>query len=235
MGVVALWALLAGPGALAEPPRSLVTVGAKTHPWGLGGSALALWDAGPVEVGPYGGVYFYWYEASFMAQEVVLGGFLVLTGQGGVEPGWFFSADDPDAGRRFAVHPLGRGRIELNMRDDHFWLYSRSTGLYRRRSFAEHDPYRGADFGLDEWSVEQSVALMGCLARQGERRWWLYFEGTLEAAVGVGWLDRMPRAGVLVEQLAPRISVDLDLYWSLMDTAVGGPGALFGLWWAPTG
>ena len=38
---------------------------------------------------------------------------------------------------------------------------------------------------------------------------------------------------MIVEKLTPSVSIDLDLYYSFMDTAVGGPGVLGVVWWTP--
>ena len=207
----------------------------RSHPAGAGVTATLPWDLGALSVGPAVGLYYYWYELDLFAQKTVLGGFLIASGWVGWEPGWFIhaeDADDPDRPRAWGPRALARGRLELNLRNDHAWLYSRSTGLFRHRSFAEYDPYRGAVLDT-EWSGEESIAVLGCPWRQGPRHWWLYAELTLEAETHVGWLERMPRAGLLVEELAPGVTVDLDGYWSLMDAPVGGPGVLGVIWWSP--
>lgn len=221
-----------GTAALAIEPE--LTVGAKTRPAGL--AVLSdLWLApGEVQVGLGPDVYFYWYEADLRARATVLGGFLVLNGWAGWEPGWFVPADQRDGPRQFMSRPLGRARLEVNLRNDLFWLYLRNTGWSRHRSFDEYDPFRDQLFARGwELSGEHSTALMVSPSGSSERKVWFYGEITLEASVRNGWLDRLPRGGIIVEKLTPTISIDLDLYYSLMDNALGGPGVLAVMWWTP--
>jgi hypothetical protein len=227
-----IWLLTA---ALAASPRFEGVLGAKTNPAGLGLFGNLWWQpADGLDVGPGAAVYFYWYEAQAALRHQLLGGFVVTTLQAAAEPGVFKRADDRDGPRQFMLRPLGRGRVEVNLRNDLLWLYSRSTGWTRDRSWAEYDPFRDQVFpeGV-EWSGEQSVALMASPSGEAERKVWFYVETTLEASVDVGWLDQMARGGVILEKLTPTVSVDLDLYYSFMDTAVGGPGALVVVWWSP--
>ncbi len=244
--VISAWGAL----ALAGPPQLSpeLTLGAKTRPVGMAVlTDLFLSPAddpdpvGGLEIGGGLDVYFYWYEAQLRAREVIYGGFLILNGTLAWEPGWFVPADalkpgDPATPRRFSSRPLARGRIELNLRDDLLWLYVRNTGLARHRRLDEYDPFRDQRFrrGL-ELSGEHSAALMVSPSGGAARKVWLYAEITLEASVGagVGWIDRLPRGGVIVEQLASGLSLDLDLYHSLMDNKLGGTGSLLVLWWQP--
>ncbi len=221
-------------GAHAGPSPEL-TFGGKTRPAGI--AVLSdLWfaPAPDLNVGPGLDVYFYWYNIDFRARGVVYGGFLVLNGWAGVEPGWFKRADDRGGPRQFELRPLARARVEVNLRNDWVWLYLRNTGWTRYRSAAEFDPFRDQVFARGaELSGEHSTALMFSPSGSAERKLWIYGEITLEASVDVGWLDRLPRAGVLVEKLSPTVSIDLDAYWSLMANAVGGPGGLVVVWWTP--
>lgn len=230
LGVLAGWL-----AAASAAPAPEVTVGAKTNPAGMA-VLTDLWfePTEGLQVGPGLDVYFYWYEVDLRARGVVYGGFLVLNGWAGIEPGWFKRADDPDAPRQFAPRALGRARLEVNVRNDLLWLYVRNTGWTRHRGFDEYDPFRDQVFpaGL-ELSGEHSTALMVSPSGSAERKVWLYGEITLEASQGVGWLDRLPRGGVILEKLTPTISMDFDFYWSLMDNNVGGPGGLFVLVWTP--
>ncbi len=135
-----LWASV----ALAGPE---LTFGAKTRPAGM--AVLSDVFHAPAEGLDLGGgldVYFYWYEAQLRARGVVLGGFLVANGWAVWEPGWFKRADDPDGPRVFSSRPLGRARLELNLRNDLLWLYVRNTGWARHRSVAEYDPFRDQVF-----------------------------------------------------------------------------------------
>ena len=224
---------------LAGPPRFEGTLGAKTRPAGLALFGTTYWrvedaDAVDVDLGPGLAVYFFWYELQAAQRVTLLDGFVVATGQLAAEPGFFVRADDADGPRRPALRPLARGRVEVNLRNDLLWLYSRSTGWTRSRSWAEYDPFRDQvfDAGL-ELSGEQSGALMVSPSGAATRKLWVYAEFTLEASTGPGWLDRMVRGGVIVEKLTPSVSIDLDLYYSFMDTAVGGPGVLGVVWWTP--
>lgn len=221
--------------ALAAGPRFEGTLGAKSNPAGLGLLGSLWWTPREgVDVGPSGAVYFYWYEAALAARGTLMGGFVIGTLQAAAEPGAFLRADDRDGPRRFGLRPLARGRVEVNLRDDRLWLYVRGTGWTRHRAWHEYDPFRDQVFarGL-ELSAEQSVALMVSPSGPAERKLWFYAETTLEASVQVGWLDRMVRGGLIVERLTPSVSIDLDLYHSFMDTAVGGPGVLGVIWWTP--
>lgn len=225
--------------ALAGPPAFEGTLGVKSNPAGLGLFGNVYWDAADtkaanLDVGPGLAVYFFWYELQAASRITLLEGFLVGSVQAAAEPGAFLRDDDRDAGRQFMLRPLGRARLELNVRNDLLWLYSRSTGWSRYRTWDEYDPFRDTSFRTGfELSGEQSVALMTSPSGGAERKVWFYVETTLEASVGPGWLDQMVRGGVILEKLTPSLSMDLDLYYSFMDTAVGGPGALVVLWWLP--
>lgn len=221
--------------ALAGPSPEF-TFGAKTRPVGMAALGSLWWDAGDtVDLGAGLGVYFLWYELDAQARAVLAGGFLVATGQVAAEPGWFRRQTAPDGPREFMLRPLARGRVELNLRNDLVWLYLRNTGWTRYRAWAEYDFFRDKDFPAGpEWSIEHSTALMLSPSGSRERKVWFYAEITLEASArGVGWLDRLPRGGVIVEKLTPTLSFDLDFYYSLMPTRVGGPGVLAVLWWNP--
>lgn len=225
--------------AFGAPPRFEGTLGFKTNPWGLGLFGNLYWDpydSGPVDldVGPGLAVYFFWYELQSSQRLTLLDGFVVATGQFAAEPGIFLRADDPDGPRVPSLRPLGRGRVELNLRNDALWLYSRSTGWTRHRPWAEYDPFRDTVFaeGL-ELSGEHSDALMVSPSGSATRKLWFYVEYTLEASLDVGWLDQVARGGVIVEKATPALSFDLDLYYSFMDSNIGGPGALLVMWYAP--
>lgn len=224
--------------ALAHAAQPEITIGAKTNPAGLAVLGdlwfpLAESQVARTELSPALGVYFLWYEPALHVRETLLGGLLVLNAWAGAEPGFWLRAEAPEGPREFGLRALGRARVELNLRNDLVWLYSRSTGVFRTHPFPEYDPFRDAVFGTTEWSGEQSVALMGSPSGSAERKLWIYVETTLEAAVGVGWTDRMIRGGLIGEQLTPALSADLDLYWSFMNTAVGGPGVLGVVWIRP--
>jgi hypothetical protein len=227
IGALAAWA--------AQPE---LTIGAKTNPAGLailGDLWVPVADGAQAktEVGPGLGVYFLWYEPALRVRQSLLGGFLVGNLWAGAEPGIYLRAEERDGPRVPAVRALGRARLELNLRNDLLWLYSRSTGVVRTHPFAEYDPFRDAVFVGVERSGEQSVALMASPSGSADRKLWFYAEVTGEAAVGVGWTDRVLRGGVIGEQITPALSADLDLYWSFMDTAVGGPGVLVVVWVRP--
>ena len=221
--------------AFADGPRPSLTIGARTPPLGAGLIGDLMWDVSDdASVGAGLGVYFYWYEPSAKFRAQVLDGFLVFGGSAGVEPGWFRGPDRDSTRRVFSVRPLGRASMELNLRNDLFWLYNRNTGYARYRTRGEYDPFRDQSFTEGaELGGEESFALMVSPSGAAERKVWLYGEVTLEGATQVGFVDKRLRTGVILEKLTPAISIDLDLSYSFMDTRVGGPGALFVLWWAP--
>lgn len=221
--------------ACAQGPFPEGMVGARTNPAGLGLWGQLWWEASDtVELGTGVGVFFYWYEAQALARVTLLDGFLVLNGQLAAEPGAFKDASARDEPRRFRLRPLGRGRAELNVRNDAVWLYSRTTAWSRHRRVAEYDPFNDVVFptGL-EGTLEQATALMFSPSGAAERKVWVYGEATLEASVGIGWINRRAHLGVILEKLRPAVSVNLDTYYSFMDTAVGGPGAQVVVWWIP--
>lgn len=219
--------------ALAGPQPSFMFA-ARSHPAGGALTGALYWDAGPVEVGPYLGAYYYWYETAVAARGRVVGGFLVGSAWAGSELGWFIADDDRDGPRRWGPRPLGRARVEMNLRNDLAWLYTRSTGVVRNHAFREYDPYR--DLVLDgiELHGEQSVAAMLSPWHQADRRLWVYVEGTFEGVAGIGSTETMARGGLLGEQILPGVAFDLDFYWSFRDSpVVAGPGVLGVIWWEP--
>ena len=218
--------------ALAASPSLELTFAAKTRP--AGGAVIGglMWDVEGVDVGPSLGVYFFWYELDAAVRKVWLGGLFVTSAWVGVEPGWFIPSDDAARRRTFGMRGLARTRLEINLRNDWVWLYSRTTPLVRLRQFEEYDPFRDQILNT-EWAIEQSVALMGSPVHRDDRRLWIYAEITLEAEKTVGWLDILPRGGILVENLVPHLSFDLDVYYSLMDNKLGGLGGLLVVWWNP--
>lgn len=235
---------------MAEPPEAATDgpvrkrgpwpeamVGARTNPAGLGLWGDLWFEAdrrGDLEVGPGAGIFFFWYEAQAKARFTLLDGLLVLNAQGAAEPGWFIPADRPEGTRQFMLRPLGRLRAELNVRTDLWWLYSRTTGWTRSRAWAEYDPFNDVNFarGL-ELSIEEAVALMLSPSGKAKRKAWFYVEATLEGSRGIGWVNRRAHVGSILEKLTPTISLNLDAYYSFMDTRVGGPGVQVVLWVIP--
>ncbi len=225
--------------ALAEGPYPAFVAGARTTPAGAAVWGDLWWTTtddprGPLEVGPGLGVFFYWYELQAQTRLTLGGGALVLLAQGAAEPGWFVRADDPDGPRAFELRPLGRLQANLNLRNHRVWLYDRLTVWGRNRSRDEFDPFRGATFarGL-ETSTENAVALMVSPGPDRPRKNWFYVEATLEASRGIGWINQRAHVGTILEQLTPALTLNLDAYYSFVDTRVGGPGAQFVLFWAP--
>jgi hypothetical protein len=104
----------------------------------------------------------------------------------------------------------------------------------RVRAFEEYDPYKDVSFGEGpELSYEESFALMGSPWGNEKKRLWIYGEFTLEGSSDPGITEKLPRAGLIFENLLPGITIDLDFYYSLMDSAAGGPGILGVIFWAP--
>jgi len=225
--------------ALADGPYPAFVAGARTTPAGAAMWGDLWWTTtddpkGPLEVGPGLGIFFYWYELQAQTRLTLGGGALVLLAQGAGEPGWFVRGDDPDGPRTFELRPLGRLQANLNLRNHRVWLYDRLTVWARNRSRDEFDPFRGATFtrGL-ETSIENAVALMVSPGPDRPRKNWFYVEATLEASRNIGWINQRAHVGTILEKLTPALTLNLDAYYSFVDTRVGGPGAQFVLFWAP--
>lgn len=210
-----------------------LAVAARTRP--AGAAVFAAWygtaadgKSARTELGGAFDVYFLWYEADLRARETLLGGFLVASASAGVEPGFFVRDDDRDGPRAFALRPLGRAQLELNVRDGHLWVYGRSNVLARNHPFAEWDPFRYRTFDGPELTHENALAVMASPTSSPTRKPWFYVEGIAVDSWGLGAIDRNVRAGLIVEKLTPTISLDVDGYWSFMDNGLGGPG-VFGI------
>lgn len=210
-------------------PEWLFTAAARTHPAGgyLGGEALFQLDE-RYYLGPYAQYSFYWAELGAKL-EARFGGRFVTGGLWlGIEPGFYVRATSPDPDERSAgLRGVARARIEVNLRGESLWLYSRSTAEGRLRSFAERDPYRDAVFD-QELSAEQALAFLVAPLPN----FWLYLEGTVAAAVDVGLLDLRPSAGIVLEA-SPSWTFDLDFYYSLREGPLEGFGVLLFVWWRP--
>lgn len=237
--------------ALAAPITTTVLFGVKTRPVGLGLTGSVMVPAVATEqvtlaAGPAVALYYYWYEATAQARVVALGGLGVFTLQGGLEPGWYLpigaSSRDWQA-RRFSLRGLTRGTLELNLRNDHFWLYSRTIGVARGHSFPEYDPYRDLTLSGLELSGEQAIATMvapfGAWEREGRPKAyaWFYaegiFNGLATGADRAGATDSSAHAGVILENVLPRWFIDLDGYYSFGPSPVlRGPGALVVVSWS---
>ncbi len=211
---------------------------ARTRP--AGAAVFAAWftevsaqKSAKTELGGAFDVYFLWYEADVRVRETLLGGFLVLSGSGGVEPGFFVRDTDREGPRSFALRPIGRAQVELNVRDDRFWVYGRSNMLVRNHPFAEWDPFRYQVFDGPEVTHENALALMASPSGTSERKLWFYAEGIAQDSWGVGPIDRNVRVGVIGEKMTPSLSFDVDGYWSFMDNGLGGPGVFGILFWVP--
>jgi hypothetical protein len=178
-------------------------------------------------------VYFFWYEADARARASLLGGAIVVSGSGGVEPGFYVRDDAREDPRAFAVRPIGRAQVELNLRNDLAWLYARSNVLARYHPFPEWDPFRYVAFEGTEVTHENAVAAMLSPSGTAVRKLWFYFEFIGQDSWGPGVIDRNIRLGVIGEKMSDSVSFDVDGYWSFMNNGLGGPG-LFGiLYWVP--
>lgn len=238
--------------AADHAPVTTLLLGVKTRPAGVGvtGSLMVpvvTTKSLSVSVGPYAALYYYWYEADAQVRLVALGGFAVLGIQGGVEPGAYLPLATRESGekgwgsREFSLRGIGRATLELNLRNDHAWLYTRTIGLARGHRFAEYDPYRDLELLGTELSGEQAVAAMvapfGAWSHTPAGRdpykayAWLYGEGIFNGiAAGTpdhGATDTSAHVGVILEQVIPKLYLDLDGYWSFGPSAkLAGPGAL---------
>lgn len=220
-------------GAPSEEPSWLFTLALRSRPAGglVGGEALFPL-AGDLSLGAYLNYFFYWGEMGAKAEWRYLDGFLVAGLWAGVEPGEFIRSDTSGDGRDPGLRGVARLRLELNYRIAWLWLYNRATAEGRVRTFEERDPYRDAILG-SELSFEEAFAPLIRVFSWSERSAaWLYAELTVAGEVRFGLLDLRPSAGVIVEDVLPGVTFDLDLYYSLRKaSAVGGFGALFLVWW----
>ncbi|MBI4819559.1 MAG: hypothetical protein HY791_25020 [Deltaproteobacteria bacterium] len=241
MGAGLLWvALLADPGA-----ELLVTAVGRTHPVGglVGFSAgYRIWETESFELraGAYSSYAYYWAELGAQLEARYFGGLLVTTGWLGVEPGELIRAEDVPAAadptiswpRRAALRGVARARAELNLRGELLWLYERLTVEGRVRTFEEYDPYRDVRLST-ELTIESATAPMFRALSCWDISVWIYAELTAQAGVDVGLLELKPSGGLIVEELFAGFTFNLDVYHSLRDGPIGGPGALLYVWWRP--
>jgi len=163
---------------------------------------------------------------------------LKLTVDLGVDPGFFLKLAPGesyrDEGERtFGVRYLVRPQLLINIRSDKWWLYGRTTGVYRHRNFREADTFQGISLGK-ELSLEQAYALMRRVGGTSPASIWVYLEHTVGTLRDFGTRPNRVSAGVITEEWPwSQVILNLDLYYSFAAPPLAGPGALvtWGLLW----
>lgn len=196
-----------------------------------------------LRAGAYADYFFFWAELGAKLEHTLAGGFLVTEGWLGVEPGEFVPATaevDPNLSfglpRQPALRGVARGRMTLNLRTEGWWLYNRLTLTGRVRTTPELDPFRDAVLDA-ELALEEAFAPMRSLVRWGperRRQLWVYAELSVEAEARAGLIDFRPSVGLIAEEIADGITLNLDIYRSFRDSPrLEGFGGLIFLWWSP--
>ena len=136
-----------------------------------------------------------------------------------------------DGDRTFGWRHNATWQTNINIRSDAWWLYSRTTALYRLRDFVEADTFGRMQIG-DEASLEQATAIMRSVARWGEAaRLWAYLEYTVGGVLDVGNRPNRPSAGFIVEGWPyDGASLNLDAFYSVAPGSLAGAG-LITAWW----
>lgn len=216
----------------SDGPRWLLTSAVRTRPGGAVVGAEALYDlAESVALGAFLSYAYYWAEMGAKLEWRYLGGFLVGGLWLGLEPGDFIPKGQEGDSRKPGLRGLCRGRLELNFKLERLWVYDRLTIEGRVRAFEERDPYRDAELGT-ELSVEEAIAPLFRIAGWGDRSaLWIYAELTTAFEVDAGLLDFRPSGGLIVEEMLPGVTIDLDLYHSLRSGSLRGWGSLVFVWW----
>ena len=232
-----LLAILTTP-AYAPAQQQTLTGALITHPVG----AYVRYDVDTplgygVDIGLFNEFLFYSNQVGVQLGVETTPAWLKLTLDLGVDPGVFLklSPDEPyreDGKRDFGVRYLVRPQLLINLRSEQWWLYSRTTGIYRHRGFREADTFQGIALG-NELSVEQAYALMRRVGRTGPRATWLYIEHTVGHLRSYGIRPNRISGGVITERWPwSNAILNLDLYYSLAAPPLSGPGAL--LTWVVT-
>lgn len=235
-------ALSFAPGAFGDPPvpRALGTLALRLNPFGL----LAQLDLRSSRAPSALVGHLAWrtvsVEAGVGPTVTLLGGFLTATALVTAEPGYYLAlprGSSLDAGR--ALHdPDDRrrglrvglwGQATFNLRPGRFWLYSRNTAAARARAEPEYD--RTTDAVVDrELFFETADAVMYDLRIAGRRGWWLYVEHTHAWIAGLGTVTARPSAGLILEDVVPRVTLDLDVSYGVREGPLSGFGAIALVW-----
>jgi len=187
---------------------------------------------GGFEVGLFDEFLFYSNTAGLKLGWATTPEWLRLTVDLGVDPGWFMKlAPDEsyreEGERTFGVRYLVRPQLLINIRSDQWWLYGRTTGVYRHRDFREADTFQGISLGK-EASIEQAYALMRRIGGTAPAAIWVYLEHTVGALRDFGTRPNRISAGVFTEEWPwSQVVLNLDLYYSFAASPLAGPGALF--------
>ncbi|MFN3201466.1 MAG: hypothetical protein ACE366_23895 [Bradymonadia bacterium] len=233
--LVALGALAASP-VLADDPHHTLTGALIVNPEGLFLRYDAGWDVGDDGFGL--ALYNEWLvfanglgvQLSYKTDPA----WLEFHVDAGAEPGFFLKLG-PDQGkgdvttRTYGLRWLVRPQMNLNIRTSDWWLYSRTTGVYRHRGFRQEEIFR--DLILDEeWSIEQASALMyrfaGALPGQGVS-WWGYGEHTVGRIRGQGVIPNRVSGGVILEGWPTSSALlNLDVFYSYARVPLDGWGGI---------
>lgn len=149
----------------------------------------------------------------------------------GARIGAELDAGAEDGERTFGWRHNATWQTNVNIRTDAYWLYSRTTLLYRLRDFVEADTFGRMQIG-DERSIEQATAVMRSLARWSDGgRLWAYLEYTVGGVLDVGTRPNRPSAGLIIEGWPyDGATLNLDAFYSVAAGSLAGPG-LIAAWW----
>ncbi len=165
--------------------------------------------------------------------------------EGAVEPGFFrqlpagtdpLAAPPEDLTRTFGVRWVTRAQLNLNLKFSFLWPYSRTTGVYRYRSFVEDDTFQRLRL-QEELVFEQATALLVRLYSEDEESdedaptVWTYGEYTVGYVRDVGTRPNRVSAGVYVEHWPVEgIVWNVDAFYSFAPQIDGFGGILFWNW-----
>lgn len=161
----------------------------------------------------------------------------------GIEPGAFIAVDpsqpgvtyDTNSERSFHLRGILRAQALVNFKLESFWIYSRSTMLWRDRDFVEYDAFQEVNLQR-EVQLEQATALflpvveLPALAKKEGLRstLWGYGEYTVGTLVGTDVRPNRVSVGIVTENFpAPYVGVNLDVFYSFANAPITGPGVIF--------
>ena len=161
----------------------------------------------------------------------------------GFEPGAFIEVDqtqsgviyDTDSTRASHLRRILRAQALVNFKLDSFWIYSRSSVLFRDRDFVEYDAFQEVTLQR-EVQLEQATALflpvveLPALAKKDglRSRLWGYGEYTVGTLLGTDVRPNRVSMGVVTENFpAPYVGVNLDVFYSFANAPITGPGVIF--------
>jgi hypothetical protein len=172
-----------------------------------------------------------------------------------IAPGAERPASEDEAGPKAAgLKTFARAEAKINLKLPRVWLYNRTTTIFRHRDFVEFDARRDL-VAEGEFSLGQANALLfrvwgdpkAPIPKRGyNREGWAYLEYTGEFVTTYQGSDSLsaaqagrepaisrPSAGLIA--YAPfgwsGVTVNLDIYYSLLQGALDGPGGQLLVWW----